>query len=101
MFGMSRIRDGELREYIRDAYILVMSGAAKFKVDGVSKFEVEYEDYDNMLTVTIEFVDGLDKIVERRYDSNNRVIYQWTYDRIDEEYYEADFRWAGNRYRQV
>ena len=99
MFRVGKERDGKLRDYIRDAYILMFSGAAKYKVGGLGKGEVETE-LSEGIPVTIEFIDGsLDKIVERRYVESGELLYEWIYTRVGEDTYEAKFKWSGDRHR--
>ena len=64
--------DEKLQEAIRDAYILFFSGAAKYKVDGVSKGEVKVDYWSwresELGEITVEFVDGsMDKSIVRGY----------------------------------
>ena len=69
------IIEGPYARAIRDAYVLYISGAAKYKVGGVSECEVEfYDDFDGSVYGTVEFIEGRSsEYIDRRYTDNGRV----------------------------
>ncbi len=53
------------KEQIKDAYILYLSGAAKWKVEG-REIELDVKD-GRFSSVSVEFVDGIKRAVVRVY----------------------------------